>query len=81
MLVGEFNNITANVTRDRTGTCVVLENVFNETFHKVFGFDIESDGSASSTAVPGVVVENDNDFLTCNPEVTTSTASNSGELT
>ena len=65
VLVGEFNNITVNITIDTMGACVVLESVLNETLHKFFGFDIESDGSVSSTAVPGVVVENDIEFLTC----------------
>ena len=76
VLVGEFNNITANITRDATSGCLVIENVLNETFHKVFGFDIESGGSVSSVAVPGVVLKNNSAVLMCS----TSTAFSSSEL-
>ena len=62
MVVGEFGNGTMNLTRDNTRVTGIL-NVTHPLlcFSKVFGFDIESDGSVGTLAVPGVIPWNDNE--------------------
>ena len=63
-VVGEFGNATMNLTRDNTRVTGIL-NVTHplSCFGKVFGFDIESDGSVGTLAVPGVISWNVN--VTC----------------
>ena len=89
VLLGESNNLTVNITRDETiSVCTVVVDAFNETFHTVLGFDIESDGSVYDIGVPGVVLmasDTDNTALTCtsesdSDEVITTFTTNSSEL-
>ena len=55
VLVGEFDNATGNLTRDSTLSATGAISVLNPTsyYFKVFAFDIESDGSVDTLAVPG----------------------------
>ena len=64
-LIDEFGNITmtGNLTRG-IGTCVIgILNVTHSSsdVSEVFGYDIESDGSVGTLAVPGVISWNDNE--------------------
>ena len=63
VLVGEFDNITANVEQNG---CEVL-NVSHPLsfYHEIFAFDIESDGSVGTLAVPGVLVGGRDDNSSC----------------
>ena len=65
VLVGEVNNITVNVTRNNPCTTLTV-NVTKNCYDKVFGFDIESDGSVGTLAVPSVIIRNVNN--TCAPQ-------------
>ena len=59
VVVGQFGNATRNLTRNSThvtGTLNVTHPL--SCFSKVFGFDIESDGSVETLAIPGVLMMN-----------------------
>ena len=61
VLVGEFENITGNVTRDvdnnsKSHTAVLNAMYPLSNYSTVFGYDIEFDGSIGTLAVPGVLV-------------------------
>ena len=58
VLIGEFGNITGNLTKD--SMCLTQTELLNVThppsnYYEVFGFDIESDGSVETLAVPGEI--------------------------
>ena len=79
VLVGEFGNITANLTR--INPCTIL--TVNETLlslndTQVFGFDIESDGSVGSLAIRGEIERNMN--VTCPRNIDEVTDDSSREL-
>ena len=69
VIVGEFTNITVNLTRgdkiNSACTTVSNNNILNESLYDVFGFDIEFDNSVSSFLVPGVIERNNATRLTC----------------
>ena len=70
-LQGEFDNVTINLTRD--GSCAFRAiNTANalSNFTKVFGFDVESDGSVGDLAVPGVILMDVNMMPLCIKEPT-----------
>ena len=50
------NNITVNLTRNGNATQVMHSTLLTSCYDRVFGFDIESDGSLSATAVPGNLI-------------------------
>ena len=59
VVVGEFGNATRNLTRDSTFVTGTLNITYPlSCFSEVFGFDIESDGSVGTLAVPGVLLMN-----------------------
>ena len=66
VLVGEFDNITANLTRNNPCVSLAVNVTQNYCYDIVFGFDIESDGSVGTLAVPGVIIRNIN--VTCPPQ-------------
>ena len=53
VLIGESENMTVNITRDDECTTKILQ--LASTLSDVFGFDIESDGSVSTLAIPGTI--------------------------
>lgn len=61
VLVGEFGNYTEKVIRKNTHTAV-METLsvpyFSSCYYKVVAFDVESDGSTGTLAVPGVMERN-----------------------
>ena len=69
VIVGEFTNITVNLTRgdkiNSACTTVSNNNILNESLYDVFGFDIEFDNSVSSFLIPGVIERNNATRLTC----------------
>lgn len=67
ILVSEHKNITTNLTRDSSFTTITVRfNTFQRLLcnPKVFGYDIESDGSIGSLAVPGIISVNLSQNLT-----------------
>ena len=70
VLVGEFGNITINLEQNG---CDIL-NVSHPLsfYHEIFAFDIETDGSVGTLAVPGVFNINDSSDTTCVPTTSTS---------
>ena len=54
VLVGELENITANL--EQNGSKVLNVSHPLSCYHEIFAFDIESDGSVGTLAVPGVLV-------------------------
>ena len=59
ILVGELDNITVNLTRENlhtTGT-INLTHLLS-CYYEIIGFDIESNGSVGTLAVPGVITRN-----------------------
>ena len=74
VLVGEFENITVNL--EQNGCDVVNVSHPLSCYHKIFAFDIESDGSVGTLAVPGVLVGGRDDSSSClriTTNVTTTT--------
>ena len=57
VVVGQFGNVTRNLTRDSTNVTGII-NITHplSCFSKVFGFDIELDGSVGTLAVPGILL-------------------------
>ena len=78
--MGELENITVNL--DQNG-CEVL-NVSHplSCYHEIFAFDIESDGSVGTLAIPGVLVGERDDISSClattTAATTTTTTNTSG---
>ena len=61
ILVGEVNNVTANIERN-------FSKLFNFTlscYHEIFAFDIESDGSVGELAISGVLMSVRNNTTPC----------------
>ena len=59
VLVGEFDNITTNITQ-RYKSFITLNATSPldlSCYYDVFAYDIESDGSVGSLPVPGVLVD------------------------
>ena len=81
VLVGEFGNITQ--TLNITNSCKM--EIFNSTdpitFHEVFAFDIESEGSIGTLAVPGVISNNLSEAAACPSTTTTATIDNAATYT
>ena len=72
VLVSGFENITGNITGNLTGASGCNSGFINVThppsnYSEVFGFDIESDGSVGSLAIPGVLVMNASTTDPCMP--------------
>ena len=77
VLVGELRNTTANLTRNNS--CVSLTvNATQNRYDIVFGFDIESEGSVGTLAIPGKIIRNIN--VTCAPQSATYSESLTGKL-
>ena len=67
VVVGVFGNITGKLTKS-SGLCTteVLNTVHSlSSYYEVFGFDIESDGSVGTLAVPGVLMTNVSTVAPC----------------
>ena len=82
VLVGEFENITQ--TLNITNSCKM--EIFNSTdpitFHEVFAYDIESEGSIGTLAVPGVIIFNNlSEAAACPSTNTTATIDNAATYT
>ena len=68
VLVSEFGNSTWNLTRRSTCNSEIV-NVTHppSNYSEVFAFDIESDGSVGTLAVPGVLMMNASTTDPCTP--------------
>ena len=68
VLVSEFGNTTWNLTRSSTCNSEIV-NVTHppSSYSEVIAFDIESDGSVGTLAVPGVLVMNASTTGPCTP--------------
>ena len=55
VLVGEFDNITANLSNleEKSSKVLTISHPLS-CYREIFAFDIESDGSVGTLAVPGV---------------------------
>ena len=73
VLVGEFGNITANL--EHNGSEVLNISHPLSCYHEIFAYDIESDGSVGTLAVPRVIILS-NDGVTAACLSTTTTATN-----
>ena len=74
VLVSEFRNVTENLTREDSNN--TISGALNVTgiltnFCEVFGFDIESDGSIGTLAIPGIIKS---DVLSCSNDNTGTTS-------
>ena len=71
ILVGEFNNITVNLTKENEETSTTKILSLNESFKLCYystgmvAYDIESDGTVGTLAVPGHLEKSDLEAL-CN---------------
>ena len=54
VLLGESENTTVNLTRDDKCTIIILP--LTTFLNDAFGFDIESDGSVGTLAIPGTII-------------------------
>ena len=80
VLVGEFDNVTANLSILEQN-CFKVLNVSHplSCYREIFAFDIESDGSAGTLAVPGVlVIDGVINTSSCLTTTTTTYTSKSG---
>ena len=78
VLVGEYDNITANLSNLEENSSKVL-NVSHplSCYHEIFAFDIESDGSVGTLAVPGVFkISNPSNTTSCLPTTSTPNDTN-----
>ena len=70
VLVGELGNITVDINNlEQNGSKIVNVSHPLSCYHKIFAFDIESDGSNGTLAVPGVIMTSDNGAM-CPPLTT-----------
>ena len=53
VLVWESENTTVNLTRD--DKCIIKTSPLTTFLNDAFGFDIESDGSVGTLAIPGTI--------------------------
>ena len=69
VLVSSFGMEKRNLTRSGTQSVEVV-NVMHplSCYSQVYGYDIESDGSLGTLAVPGIIVRNSSGFALCVPE-------------
>ena len=71
ILVGELENTTVNLTRSGTllTACMVERLPITKSLIKVFGYDIEFDGSVGTQQVPGMssVMNLTDSYLQCQP--------------
>ena len=65
------NNITVNLTKDGNATQVVHSTLPTSCYNRVFGFDIEYDGSVAAVAVPGNLIPSSSSDATTQCEVGT----------
>ena len=71
VVVGEFENVTGNVTRDSkcTSHTMILNTTYpTSNYSTVFGYDIEYDGSVGELAIPGGIVADLAPISSCVPE-------------
>ena len=61
VLLGESENTTVNLTRD--DKCTIKPLPLTTYLNHAFGFDIESDGSVGTLAIPGTVSTTADDLL------------------
>ena len=80
VFVGEFDNITANLRYlEPKNHCQVLTIPHPlSCYNEIFAFDIESDGSVGTLAVPGVIQLRDEGVATSCPSTTTTATTTSG---
>ena len=72
VLEGEVDSEQLNLTRNnQSGRGVFVLKHPLSCYEEVFGFDIESDGSVGTLAVPGVIMNNLNSATVCNPTLPT----------
>ena len=65
------NNITVNLTKDGNATQVVHSTLPTSCYNRVFGFDIEYNGSVAAVAVPGNLISSSSSDATTQCEVGT----------
>ena len=72
VLVGEFDNVTANLS-------ILKQNISYSLscYHVIYAFDIESDGSVGTLAVPGVIVLRNSETSSCLSATTRATSKRS----
>ena len=64
VLMGEVNNVTVNLMRENLHNVVIINLTHPlSCYHEIIGFDIESDGSVGTLAIPGVLIRNDTSDL------------------
>ena len=72
LLLGTFDNTTATLTKDGTNSAEAVINTSYPVscYTDVFGYDIESDGSIGTLAVPGLLMTtNTSSGMMCNPRL------------
>lgn len=66
VLLGKFDNITTNLTKEDSHSSTIIQVVDSlSCYGELIGFDIESDGSVGTVAVPGVILLNISMMTTC----------------
>ena len=74
VLVGEVDNVTANLSNLEQNYLKVLTISHPlSCYHEIFAFDIESDGSVGTLAVPGVLAIGRVNTSSCLTIITTTT--------
>ena len=69
VLVSKFHNTSVNLTREDSCVSVTVNvTATSSNIYQVFGFDIESDGSVRTIAVPGGLLSNVT--LSCSNDIT-----------
>ena len=82
VLVGEFGNITRTINIINSCIMKIINSTEPLSFREVFAYDIESDGSIGSLAVPGVIISNNlSEAAACPSTTTTATIDNAATYT
>ena len=78
VIEGKFENISVRLEREGTCSVGVISTTYPlPSYHRVFGFDIEMDGSVGTLAVPGELRMNISAEVSCTPTPSTTAASSS----
>ena len=80
VLVGGFSNITQTINITNSCSTIILNSTDPLCYSEVFAFDIKSDGSIGSLAVPGVIILNNESITQSCPPTPTTVTSISGWL-
>ena len=69
VLVSSFGMEKRNLTRSETQSVEAMNVMYPlSCYSRVYGYDIESDGSLGTLAVPGIIIRNSSGFVLCVPE-------------